>query len=395
MRGVSFVVACVFGGGCVITAVGSTRTSGGAYVETRPQPPPQKPGQPAVVTPSGNPNAITMLALGEGSTCSLSAAGQIRCWGRNYYGALGTGSREANFVDGYVTGIDGQVTAIAAGGFHQCALTAPGDVWCWGSNLEGAIGNGSVGDSEHPVLKPVRVAGISRVKSLHLGDKISCALTQDSSLYCWGRNAHHEIDSSSTKMITSPTRVTGTGRVDLVAVGNYHLCYATDGRVQCTGNLAPVNADAAGLRNVTGISAGYQHSCAIHDGGKVSCWGGDYLGVLGQGDQCPNKNDGGECVSKMRPPALVPGIAADPVQIAGNTYHTCVRYSSGGVTCFGNNQGGAFSSTLPKEPWQKAFTVEGVVADQIYVGGIHVCTMRAGVARCGGNDGSGAVSGGH
>jgi alpha-tubulin suppressor-like RCC1 family protein len=142
--------------------------------------------------------------------------------------------------------------------------------------------------------------------------------------------------------------------------------------------------------------AGYQHSCAIHDGGKVSCWGNAYAGVLGTGDICPNKKtDAGECVSKLRPPALVPGIDGTAVQIAGNTYHTCVRASNGTVTCFGNNQGGAFSATLPKEMWQTAYVLPNTVADHVYVGGGHVCTMRAGVATCRGNDGAGVISGGH
>jgi hypothetical protein len=70
-----------------------------------------------------------------------------------------------------------------------------------------------------------------------------------------------------------------------------------------------------------------------------------------------------------------------------------VRTSNGGETCFANNQGGAFSDTLPKEMWQKAYVLPGVVADQVYVGGVHVCTTRAGVATCRGNDGAGAVRG--
>ena len=351
---------------------------------------------PATTTtpPPVSPSSIAMMALAEGSTCSLSAGGQIRCWGYNHHGALGNGSQKTNFADGYVTGIDGQVRSIAAGGHQQCALTATGDVWCWGSNLEGQVGNGNVAASEQPVLKPFKVAGIERVKSLHLGDKISCALTQDSKLYCWGRNQHNIISDASSKYITRPTRVDGTGHVDLVAVGNYHLCWVTDGRAKCRGTLAPVNADAAQLASITGISAGYQHTCAIHDGGKVSCWGGAYGGVLGTGNICPNKNDGGECVSKMRPPALVPGVAPGAVQIAGNTYFSCVRYASGSVTCFGSNQGGAYSSTLPKDMWQPAQVLDGVVADELYVGGVHLCTVRGGVPACRGNDGAGAVSGG-
>jgi hypothetical protein len=294
-----------------------------------------------------------------------------------------------------VTGIDGQVRAIAAGGHQQCALTANGDVWCWGSNLEGQVGNGSVAESERPVLKPIKVSGIERAKSLHLGDKISCAITQDSKLYCWGRNQHNIISDSSEKFITRPARVAGTDRVDLVAVGNYHLCWVTDGRAQCRGTLAPVNGDVAALKNIISISAGYQHSCAIHDGGKVSCWGGVYGGVLGTGDICPNKNsDGGECVSKIRPPAIVPGVPAGAIQIAGNTYFTCTRHSNSSVTCFGSNQGNAYSTTLPKDMYQKAQVLDGVVADELYVGGGHLCTVRGGVRACRGNDGAGAVSGG-
>ena len=367
---------------------GSWVASGPTTVDMSPPPPPvtAPPDRPSL----GNPNAVSMLALGEGYTCSLSVAGQVRCWGYNHYGALGVGSREKS-ADGIVTGVEGVVRALAAGGYQTCALTATGQVWCWGSNIEGQVGNGSVAASEAPVLKPTRVAGLDHVAELHLGDKTSCAITQDRKLYCWGANAHHQIDDSSTKQITSPTRVRGTGRVDLVGVGNYHICYVSDGRAQCRGQLAPLNRDVAALTNITGITGGYGHSCAIHDG-KVSCWGNDYLGVLGQGDQCAPKHDG-ECTSLLRPPAVVPGIDANPVEIAGSDYHTCVRFANGSVTCFGNNQGGSFTDTLPKEPWQRAHVLQGVVADSVYVGGVHVCTMRGGTPRCRGNDGAGAVRG--
>lgn len=337
--------------------------------------------------PVTNAGAVAMLALGEGYTCSLSGAGQVRCWGFNHYGALGIGSRARSAV-GTVTGLPNDVRAIAAGGYQTCALTATGHVWCWGSNIEGQVGNGSVASSETPVVKPVRVSGIDNVRSLHLGDKISCALTNDSQLYCWGSNSHHQIDDSSSQQITSPTRVRGTGRVDLVAAGNYHLCYASNGRVQCRGQIESLNRDIATLRNVTALSAGFGHSCAIHDG-KVSCWGQTYHGVLGLGDQCPGHD--GECTSQLRPPAVVPGMAVNPVEIAGLDYFTCVRFADGAETCFGSNQGGAFSDTLPKDPWQTAYKLPGVVADRVYVGGIHVCTVRTGVASCRGNNSEGAV----
>jgi hypothetical protein len=110
------------------------------------------------------------------------------------------------------------------------------------------------------------------VAELRLGDKTSCAITQARKLYCWGANAHRQIDDSTRKQITSPTLVRGTGRVDLVGVGNYHICHVSGGRAQCRGQLSPLAPAVAALTNITGITAGYGHSCAIHDG-KVSCWG--------------------------------------------------------------------------------------------------------------------------
>ena len=68
--------------------------------------------------------------------------------------------------------------------------------------------------------------------------------------------------------------------------------------------------------------------------------------------------------------------------------------ASGGVTCWGNNQGQAFSDALPAEPGQTAHALPGVEgADAVFVGGVHTCTLRAGVATCRGNDWSGAVRG--
>lgn len=79
------------------------------------------------------------------------------------------------------------------------------------------------------------------------------------------------------------------------------------------------------------------------------------------------------------------------MEIEGSDYHTCVRFADGAVTCFGSNQGGAFSDSIPKEPWQTAHKLDGVFADTLYVGGVHVCTVRGGAASCRGNNWAGAV----
>ena len=335
-------------------------------------------------TPS-NPGAIVALALGENHTCSLSAAGQVRCWGYNKQGSLGIGSQQ-DPGDGLVAGIDGSVRAIAAGGYQTCALTTMGAVWCWGANHAGQVGNGDVSDT--PVRTPTRIGGLDNVRSLHLGDATSCAATTDGKLSCWGDNSQHQIDGSSHKTIARPTRVAGVDRADLVAVGNYHLCVATAGRVQCRGELAPLNAQLSTLTNVTALSAGWGHSCALQDG-KPYCWGKSYLGILGAGDVCRRN---GECASALRAPAAVPGVGG-ATQLVGLDYHSCVLGAGGAVTCWGNNSGHAFSDELPAEPYQTANLLAGVTAEVVLVGGVHTCTLRAGIATCRGNDWAGAVRG--
>ncbi len=366
------------------------------YASSTSTPPPATVYAPSTPTPSptayiGSGDGVMGLALGENHTCSLAATGQVRCWGYNQHGELGVGTSQ-HPADGYVSGIgdasDGTVRAIAAGGYQTCALTSAGRVWCWGSNHEGQVGSGSVSDS--PVRTPTLVRGLSDVAALSLGDATSCAITRSGALYCWGANGQRQIDDSSRRQLPSATRVPGLERVEQVAVGNYHLCALTAGRVTCRGELAPLAGSVGALDQVTEVSAGWGHSCAIR-GGYAYCWGKTYLGILGQGRSCPSSSGCGP--DALLPPTPVQGVSG-AVQIEGHDYHTCVRTQTGGVVCWGNNQGHSFAADLPAEPSQTAHPVAGFErVDALFVGGAHVCALRGGAAACGGNDWAGAVRG--
>ena len=67
------------------------------------------------------------------------------------------------------------VIAIAAGGFHSCAIVSGNTARCWGDNVSGQLGNGSTSDS----LTPVTVSGLSTAAAITAGDYHSCALTTD------------------------------------------------------------------------------------------------------------------------------------------------------------------------------------------------------------------------
>jgi hypothetical protein len=137
------------------------------------------------------------LTVGENHTCTLSASGQIRCWGYNKQGCLGVGSKN-DPADGYVTGIEGTVRTITSGEYHTCAITTTGAVWCWGLNFAGQVGIGDASDT--PIIKPVRIA-LDKVRALHMGKKTSCAETVDRKLYCWGDNTSHLFDRRFCELV--------------------------------------------------------------------------------------------------------------------------------------------------------------------------------------------------
>lgn len=98
------------------------------------------------------------LAAGVAHTCALLTNGRVRCWGQGQHGQLGYGNK-ADVGDDEVPAsagdvdLGGDAVAIAAGGFHSCAMLKGGCVRCWGLGADGQLGYAnihSIGDDEVP-----------------------------------------------------------------------------------------------------------------------------------------------------------------------------------------------------------------------------------------------------
>jgi alpha-tubulin suppressor-like RCC1 family protein len=88
-------------------------------------------------------------------TCALLDNGSVKCWGRNSFGQLGLGDTNhrgngaGQMGDNLLVvglGNGRTATSIRAGGFHTCALLDNGSVKCWGRNSFGQLG---LGDTNH------------------------------------------------------------------------------------------------------------------------------------------------------------------------------------------------------------------------------------------------------
>lgn len=158
-------------------------------------------------------------------------------------GQLGNGGNTNSTVPVQVTGLTSGVTALAVGYQYACAVHN-GAVKCWGSNNNGQLGNGFTLDS----TTPVQVSGLTAgVKAVSAGYYHACAIDAGNAVKCWGYNGGGQLGNNSTTNSNTPVSVS---------------------------NLAA---------NISAITTGDAHTCALNTSGTVFCWGENDYGQLGNG----------------------------------------------------------------------------------------------------------------
>jgi hypothetical protein len=302
------------------------------------------------------PGIGTAVSLGAGTShaCAVLANGTVKCWGSNAWGQLGDGTTGNSSPPVAVTGIS-TATGVVAGNTHNCALLADGTVRCWGHNVSGELGDPATIDNFWPT--PLTVAGVSDAIALSAeGGVHTCAVIADGTIRCWGSDARGQLgDGPSSAPFATATTVSGIGDATAVAAGAVHTCaLRRDGGVKCWGDdyygeLGDGNFNVGtsspvavpGIASAIAIGAGDIHSCALLEGGSVSCWG------AWAGGAAP--------VSAT--PVTVAGLAA-ATAIAAGADHTCAVVTSANVKCWGN--GGQGQLGVPSTPTATPVTVSGL-----------------------------------
>lgn len=295
-------------------------------------------------------------------TCALTPEGDAYCWGQAGLGALGIGTTTAPeqcFKSCTQTplGVVGghRFTSLGVGGEHACALDANGTALCWGYNT-GLLGIGSDAGPENcesdgasgPCSpSPVTVAGGLRFTDLAVGSEHSCALTADSTTFCWGHNPYGQLGDNTRLDRNAPVQVLNGPKFVSLSAGNAHTCALTsDGTAYCWGlnssgqlgvgsdsalqqcsgpspcSLTPVRV--AGTTRWLSISAGGNGTCGVALDGTGYCWGNNDTGQLGDGTT----------VSAATPTPIAGSLLF--ASVTAGVWHSCGVTTSGVAYCWGS-----------------------------------------------------------
>ena len=176
-------------------------------------------------------------------------------------------------------------------GSHTCAISTGNNVWCWGSDTNGELGKGGSGSDDS---MPDHASfggdnhGHGAAIGIALGSQHSCAAFEDGSVYCWGDNTYGQLGLGDWDNRSSPTQVDlGDGNsAASIAAGDWHTCaLLDDGSATCwgrnddgqLGDLSTTNrstpATVAYFTGFASISAGARHTCASQSDMDLYCWG--------------------------------------------------------------------------------------------------------------------------
>ncbi len=379
-------------------------------------------------TPAGTLSFATVEA-GAYHTCARTPAGAAYCWGYNAWGQLGNGTTSSADPKPEAVGGGLVFASVSVGGTHTCGLTASGAAYCWGDDAYGVLGAGAPGPEvctdpygQFPCSTlPLAVTGGLAFASLSAGWGPTCALTVNSTAYCWGDDAEGELgigaETGSVEACTyatcsrTPLLVHGGLVFTTLAAAALHVCGLTaSGTAYCWGSniigQLGIGADAApdtcnsgpcsrtpvavaGGLTFTALSAGEHLTCGHATDGVWYCWGSNNYGQLGNGAIGPELCQGTNPCSSM--PVAVSGSISFATVFPGYR-QSCAITADGTAYCWGWNEDGQLGNATRTNSLTPVAVAGGLTFANVSPEVYHTCGLTTGgVAFCWGDNTAGQL----
>jgi uncharacterized repeat protein (TIGR02543 family) len=262
---------------------------------------------------------IRDVFAGQYHTFVVTSNGRVYAWGFNNYGQLGDGTLVDNSTPTLISFPVGEtIRNVVADQDHSLAVTTTGRVYSWGRNNFGQLGDNTLADNSTPTL--ISFPGGETIRNVAAGIGHSLAVTTTGQVYAWGSNLYGQLGDGTTANKSTPTLISFNGlnnlndgetMRDVVAGGEYSHAVTTNGRVYSWGsnnrgqlgdgtsgtsqnqNIANKSTPTLisfdgpnGLNDgetIKNVDIGALHSVAVTTTGRAFGWGANSFNQLGDG----------------------------------------------------------------------------------------------------------------
>ncbi len=339
--------------------------------------------------------AQPMIAAGSLHSLAIDASGNVWAFGDNTYGQLGDGTTTRRFspIMAYAVTAGRRAIAGAAGDTHSVVLMSDGTVWTFGANPTNAL---STNSSAAKILSPTQVrlqtgSTLTGVLSISAGGSSSAALLKDGTARVWGKGLRPTpilLKSSGLSLTNLVAVSVGATQVFLLkSDGTVYVCNSTT-PAQAEPVLMKSGGGTAPLSGISSISAGKGFAMAVSRAGLLYSFGSNASGVLG-------RDTGG----------ATDGVAAPVLYTAGGSSlsgvlavecgpdHVVAILSGGALYGWGLADGGRLGMTLKGTvSYPTSLSLAGV--SEISTGGRHILARSSvGVVWAFGSNGVGQADG--
>lgn len=312
--------------------------------------------QPVSTYGSLQNKTVVSVACGGYHTVAIDRFGAAYAWGYNNHGQLGNSTRTDTTtpIRVYIgpMGTVG-VRAISCGLYHTAAIDANGNLYTWGNNIFGQLGRG--GAWEAPAQVPRTHFAQSNIVAVACGSIHTAAVDSSGNVYTWGFNGAGELGNNAAPSVSNQTPILISSYGSLsgktivaIACGGYHTAaldstgvvhtwgyngYGQLGNGTTTNSKVPVSLSAQGSlsgKTIAAIACGNTHTVALDTLGGLHAWGLNGTGQLGNGTTTNSSTP----IAIQTYGAL---LSKTIVSMSCGYYHTAAMDTQGNVYTWGYN----------------------------------------------------------
>ena len=164
----------------------------------------------------------THVSVGAFYTCGIRA-GELHCWGENGFGAMGIGTQPYSLVPIRV-GVASDWMTVEAGFNHTCGIRSPGYLYCWGYNQDGQVGDGTLVDRNVPTPVGTGTNWMAVTAGEHTCGIRRLVPTTAGRLWCWGTNDNGQLGDGTKTNRALPVVVGTDTDWRAISAGTWTTC---------------------------------------------------------------------------------------------------------------------------------------------------------------------------